>query len=117
MPGFRRKKEHIVLEAIDIGVSGERHHGEEIRRILSEQHAGKLEYRCTATIRRDRTNAVDEHAVEVVVHGLRVGYISQKSSQRVAERIVDRSVELQCVVSWNGETTNGIYHVKLFPVF
>jgi hypothetical protein len=115
--GSRRKKEHVVLEAFDIGVSGERHYGEGIRSILREHGGGRLEYRCTATIRRDHGNAYDPNAVEVVVHGLRVGYISERSSRRVAERIKQRSVELECMVSWNGEINNGIYHVKLFPVF
>lgn len=117
MPGFRRKGAHVVLEAFDIGVSGERHCDVAIRSILSDHGMGRLEYRCTAQIRRDRHNENDENAVEVLVHGLRVGYISQTSSARVAERIRDRTVDLDCVVSWNGENPNGIYHVKLFPVF
>lgn len=112
-----RKHEHIALDSLEIGVSGERHYGENIRELLCEHGGNGLEYRCTATIRREVDNPADEHAIEVVVHGRRVGYISKKSSASVAERIKKRSVELECVVSWNGEISNGIYHVKLFPVF
>lgn len=106
-----------MLDSLEIGVSGERHYGENIRELLREHGGSSLEYKCTATIRREVDNHVDEHAIEVVVHGRRVGYISKRSSAVVAKRIDQRSVELECVVSWNGETSNGIYHVKLFPVF
>lgn len=117
MSSFRPKQHKIVLEALDIGVSGERHYGENIREILEKHGGSRLEYRCTALVRRDTTNVADTHAIEVVVHGLRVGYISRKSSVRVSQRIGQFSIELECVVNWNGETENGIYHVKLFPMF
>lgn len=117
MPGFRRKSAHVVLEAFDIGVSGERHYEQSIQRILNEHGGGRLECQCKAAIRRDLGNESDPNAVEVTVHGLRVGFISGVTSEKVARKIQDRTVELDCVINWNGETSNGIYHVKLFPVF
>lgn len=60
-------------------------------------------------------NDSDPHAVGVVVDGFRVGYIARAHSKAVAEAIGERPVELRCVINWNGEVTNGIYRVKLFP--
>ncbi|MFM8529865.1 MAG: HIRAN domain-containing protein [Ilumatobacteraceae bacterium] len=76
-----------------------------------------LEYHGACTIRRDRDNSADPHAVEVLVHGARVGFISRRWSATVAAKIDDHEIEMKCVVNWNGETQNGIYHVKLLPVF
>lgn len=106
-----------MLESAQLGVSGERHHAEAIRTLLSTYAGGRLEYRCQATIRRDRGNEADVNAVEVMVHGTRVAYVAKAVSEIVASRIGEDSVELKCVIHWNGETKNGIYHVKLFPLF
>jgi len=107
----------LVLESEHLGVSGERHYDEAIRKVLATYGGGRLEYRCQAVIRRDRGNERDPNAVEVMVHGLRVAYIAKTLSGLVASRIGDKSVELKCVIHWNGELNNGIYHVKLFPLF
>lgn len=98
-------------------VSGERHHADAIRRVVTGHGGGRLEYRCDATLVREPANPHDPHAVEVVVHGERVGYIARVVSETVASRIGDLHVRLDCVIHWNGEVENGIYHVKLFPLF
>ena len=107
----------LVLESEHLGVSGERHHADAIRKVLTTHGGGRLEYRCQAVIRCDHGNERDPNAVEVLVHGLRVAYIAKAVSGVVASRIGDKSVELKCVIHWNGELNNGIYHVKLFPLF
>jgi len=118
MLGFRTPKPHrVVLESEHIGVSGERHHAEALRQLLTSYAGGRLEYKCVATLRHDRLNESDPNAVEVSVHNIRVGYISRKSSEVVLARIGDHEVQIKCSIHWNGELINGIYHVKLFPLF
>jgi len=114
---WRTRRERIILEANEIGVSGERHYADAIERLLAEYGGGMREYRCTGLIRRDRGNSHDPHAVEVVVHGVRVGYISKTWSETVSAKIKDREVEMKCILNWNGESPHGIYHVKLLPLF
>lgn len=76
---------------------------------------GRLQHRCTASIRREVDNSSDSHAVAVMVDDVRVGYIARAHSEAVAEVIGDQTVELKCIINWNGEINNGIYRVKLFP--
>ena len=113
----RKQKTGLFLNSEHIGVSGERYCGDDIRTLLATHAGGRLEYRCTAVLRREITNERDPHAVEVLVHGVRVGYIAKATSDVVASKIGDREVDLKCVIHWNGEMPIGIYHVKLFPIF
>lgn len=45
----------------------------------------------------------------------RVGYIARAHSAAVAGILGDSTVDVKCVINWNGEITNGIYRVLLFP--
>jgi len=99
----------------DLTVVGERHHGAEIRRLLSDRAGGSLDHRCEAHLCREPDNAADPNAVAVVVHGVRVGYIAAECAERVGREVGHDEVVLKCIIRWDGEVDNGIYRVKLFP--
>jgi hypothetical protein len=103
-----------VLLPEQLVVTGERHYAEEIRAVLSETASGYLQYRCTAELQPEPDNALDPHAVAVRVGGRRVGYIARRHSESVSAVLAGTPAEVKCVINWNGETTNGIYRVKLF---
>ncbi|MFM7148196.1 MAG: HIRAN domain-containing protein [Actinomycetales bacterium] len=108
------KAKRIQLLPEQLVVTGERHHADEIRAVLSEAGSGHLQFRCTAQLRPEPQNASDPHAVAVIVGGRRVGYIAKAHSKPVAEALSGRTTEAKCVINWNGEIDNGIYRVKLF---
>ncbi|MGA1036054.1 MAG: HIRAN domain-containing protein [Ilumatobacteraceae bacterium] len=96
-------------------VTGERHHSSSIQEILIHLAEGRLQYRCTASLIREFDNIHDPHAVAVIVDDRRVGHIARAHSEAVAEALGKKTVELKCIINWNGEIVNGVYRVKLFP--
>ena len=116
---FRRRTNGRRIDFLpeELVVTGERHHGANIERILQANAEGRLEYRCTARLLRERDNESDPNAVAVMVDDVRVGYIARTHSSSVASELENRGNELKCIIRWNGEHSNGIYRVKLFPTF
>lgn len=108
-------KSSPILSPDQITVSGERYHNSTIEKLIKEHGQGKLTWRTTAKITREITNEIDPFAVQVLVDGQRVGYIHRDHCKSVWGIIGDAGLALECSVRWNGEPTNGVYDVKLFP--
>ena len=109
-----RSRRTLVLDPEQLVVAGERHHSANIQSLV-ESNEGRLEVHCVAQLLWERDNLHDPDAVAVVVDGLRVGYISRRHSADLRLQLNGEVLELACVVHWNGEKTDGIYDVKLFP--
>jgi hypothetical protein len=115
---WRRKPEgpsRPILSPVEISVSGERYHKEAIEKIILSHAAGKLHWKTTAQLCRDLENSQDKFAVQILVQGHRVGYIHRDHCKKVWQAIGPQGTNLECSIRWNGEPSNGVYAVKLFP--
>jgi hypothetical protein len=104
-----------ILSPDEISVSGERYHRESIEQLILTHAAGKLHWKTSAHLDRDLENKQDKFAVQVLVEGQRVGYIHRDHCKKVWNVIGSQGTNLECSIRWNGEPSNGVYAVKLFP--
>jgi len=106
----------LILSPDEISVSGERYHKQTIEHLILTHGQGKLHWRTTAHLSPDHHNEVDKHAVQILVEGQRVGYIHRDHCEKVWRLIGPHGIILECSIRWNGQPSNGVYDVKLFPL-
>jgi hypothetical protein len=104
-----------ILSPDEISVSGERYHKHTIEKLILEYGGGRLNWRTNARLSRDLDNPKDQYAIEILVQGERIGYIHRDHCEKIWKQIGTHGVAIECSIRWNGEPTNGVYDVKLFP--
>lgn len=97
-------------------VNGARHNAANIEQLVRSKGLGKLSVDCKAIIQADSDNAFDPNAVEVLVDGLLVGYISAEKAPQMRAVLQGEPAELDCTLFWNGdpERDYSFYAVQLF---
>lgn len=97
-------------------VNGARHNATNIETLVKSKGRGKLSVDCKAVIQPDDDNNFDPNAVEVLVDGLLVGYISGEKAPQMRNVLRGEPAELDCTLFWNGdpERDYSFYAVQLF---